>query len=127
MKVTLKGDWFAPSSSRMGTDKIFTMSGQRFQMGTHTMPDELRPFLPKSAVVHDGEDGAEPVEPEAPQEENLLRAFDAERAAGDAEGEARSKADKFKEELETEHAAKRKQMMRERMAAVRAAKLSKAS
>lgn len=124
MRVRLDHSWFAPSAIRVGNDKIYKMSGRRFKAGVHLMPEELRPHLPKSAVIEDEAETAE-VEIVAAEEQNLLRVYDTARAAAEAEGDAREKAEKFQRELEEEHAAERKRKNQARMAQVRAAKLAK--
>lgn len=136
MKVTLEAPWFAPSAVRVGTDKIFKISGQSFARGTHDMPEVLRPYLPRSAKVHEGADTNEPAVDDGPEaeDENTLRSFDAERAAAEATGDVLAKAQQFKEELDAEQREKefserqaaRKAKNKARMAEVRAAKLTRA-
>lgn len=81
MKVTLKNDWFAPTDKFEVGKRI--MSGQLYKRGFHAkMPDELRKYLPKSAVVH--EDAA-PVAAPAPKKlAETLKAHDDVRAGHDA-------------------------------------------
>ena len=54
MEVKLKLTWFAPSGVRR-PNTVQSMSGRRYRAGTHRMPDELRPLLPSTALVKDGD------------------------------------------------------------------------
>lgn len=54
MRVILKHNWFAPgSASGKGFEK---RSGRRYAKGVHEMPEEMRAFLPSTALVV-GENG----------------------------------------------------------------------
>lgn len=87
MKVKLIKRWFAPTVSKQ-VNAIYTTSGMRYRPGVHEMPEALRPFLPKTAVVLSDE-----VFVEQPKTSNhdVLRHYD-EAAIADAETERRLEA-----------------------------------
>ena len=91
MKVTLKNDWFAPSDKfEIGKQQ---MQGTLYKRGTQNLPDKLRPYLPKTAVVHDE---AQPVFVPAPKPRlaQTLRDLEEDRANSDAEAAVHAKLNK---------------------------------
>ena len=54
MTVDFKKNWFAPGSPVQRPGEPRTLSGRRFRKGLHTdVPEDLFPFLPKSAELVD--------------------------------------------------------------------------
>jgi hypothetical protein len=85
MKVKLLRTWFYPVDAKPVNDKR-AISGGRYKKGTHDdIPEELRPYLPKDAVVLDDD------KPVVVPKEDLgivppqLSDFDGERLDADAE------------------------------------------
>lgn len=52
MKVKLLRTWFYPIDAKPANDKR-AISGGRYKAGIHDMPNELRSYLPKGAVILD--------------------------------------------------------------------------
>lgn len=105
MKVLLKRMWFAPE-------------GRRFRLSIPKdnpveIPDHLRPYLPKDAVVvgDDHEPESEPVSPQTLSEGAAAFGADPDRAAAEALGKIEEEADAEKQrraekaEAEKQHQA----------------------
>ncbi len=104
MTVNFKKNWFGPGSPTQRPGEPRILRGRRFRKGLHTdVPEELYPFLPKSAEVV--ERGASEYTTEVPAEDPKadLHAEDIDRAAGEQEDEVLEAA-----EEEGEIARKRK-------------------
>lgn len=123
IKIRLSRDWFAPGVSvKVGKgDTNMSRGGQLLrgpkgpENGYHTIPDELEPFLPKSAIRVEGD--APP--PKVVQEPTSFKALDPLRDAMEAvadkvvaaEQETDEQAEaarKFQEELERERQQEKK-------------------
>lgn len=90
MKVLLRYDWFAPSAPATLPDKR-VVSGVFYRRGEHSMPEELRDFLPSSATIIDAK---ERYEKEVVDHSNTLREIDFARGAVEAEEEIREEAER---------------------------------
>lgn len=109
MKVLLKHMWFGPSEVA-NEGKLNQVTGRRFRPGVHFFPPEVKPLLPKTAVVL--EDDTPVPEPVKAEPGSTLRDFDEARSAADLlaekENEAeqerlRLRAEQMKRELEGEN------------------------
>lgn len=123
MRVKLRSTFFAPTGRRV-LDKLRSSSGRRWKAGVHeNMPDELRHFLPKDAVILDG------LPPEAPKPEEYpieeVRMLDPFRAQAEASARAMEEAeDREKERL---RGPKDDETYRKRVAAMAHARAAKAA
>jgi hypothetical protein len=113
MKVRFVQTWFAPSDA-IKIDAIRSFSGQRYKKGIHDVPDALKKYLPKSAVIITDAEAAVETSPE-PVVDQSLRDFDVLRADGDAITKAGEQAEQSLKEIR-----------QDRMAKARAAKAEKA-
>ena len=98
MEVKLKRDWFYPVDAGPANDQR-AISGGRYRKGTHTMPNELLPYLPSDAqVITENNDET----PEASTEvvPDLIDA-DLDRAAAQAEDAILEKAEETRQALIT--------------------------
>ena len=50
MLVKFKHAWFAPTE-KIIRDKMNTLSGRLYPVGIHSIPDDMKKFLPKSAQI----------------------------------------------------------------------------
>ncbi len=98
MRVLLKATWFAPTEVKK-LDRIRSISGKRYRKGEQEIPDELREFLPKDAIIL-GEETmvfdreASPDTFSEFNKMNELHALDLDRAAAEAEEKVRTEAEK---------------------------------
>jgi hypothetical protein len=79
MRVKLDKAWFAPSAARK-PNVLTTISGKRYRAGVHELPEDMRPYLPKTAVVLDD---AEPVVVHEAEVDERKEADVARQAAAD--------------------------------------------
>lgn len=114
MKVLFKHLWFGPTESK-NAGKINETAGKRYRPGVHFVPAELKPILPKTAVVIE-EDAPTP-EPVKAMPGETLRDFDEVRSAADHQADVeakaeverlRQRAEQMKRELEGDPKAKKK-------------------
>ena len=95
MEVKLRRTWFYKIDAKPANDQR-EISGGRYRKGTHTMPDELRPYLPKDAIVlDDAPDDDKPVVVD--KEHGGMVYDDIDRAAAEAEGVAAEKAEETRQ------------------------------
>lgn len=96
MKVTLRRTWFYPVDAKPLNDKR-AISGGRYRKGTHDMPEELRPYLPKDAIVLDDKPTVVAKEAEitrgSPSVMADLGIIDIERVSADAEADLLAEAE----------------------------------
>jgi len=83
MRVKFKDNWFGPSEQfNIGPNK--SVSGVRYKKGERIVPDWLKPYLPKSAIVLD--DPAPAPSPKEVAKQRLadkIASHDLERAGAD--------------------------------------------
>lgn len=104
MTVNFKKNWFAPGSPMQRPGEPRILSGRRFRKGLHKdVPEDLFPFLPKSAELVDrGNSEYTPEKAPAGAPKADLHAEDLDRAAGEQKDEVLKAAE------ESETARKRK-------------------
>jgi hypothetical protein len=98
MRVKFVNEWFGPTDVR-APNEMQSISGQRFRKGVHTVPEALRKYLPKSAVIIDKEESDIP-------KHVTMADMDVERASGDAFAKAEAVAEKRRQALQKAREAK---------------------
>lgn len=76
MLVKFKNNWFGPAE-KVALDKHRNVSGRYYEKGVHEIPNSLKKFLPKDAVI------LSKPEPEVVTEKEDLKDFDQDRAVAD--------------------------------------------